>query len=115
MRRVAEEDAGRIGERGGDAAVENAHLAERLDLPRIERMLRLFGADEVAHQQRDAVVFGTDAVRQRRGVIAEMPSRFMPVSTCSAAPPRHCIGVAEDVPFRQFDHAADHRPRARSA
>ena len=65
----AEEDAGRIGERGGDAAIEDAHLAECADLAGVERMLRLLGAGEVAHQQRDAVVFGADARRQRGGLV----------------------------------------------
>ena len=56
MRRLAEEDAGGIGERGGDAVVEQVQLAKQPDLGGIERVIGDFGAGEVAHQQRDAVI-----------------------------------------------------------
>ena len=74
-------------------------------------MLGPFGAGEVAHQQRDAVVFRADARRERRRLFGERPSRFMPVSTCSAAPPRQPLAATEGVPFGELDQAADHRPR----
>ena len=51
MRVVAEKNAGRIGQRRRDAAKEHAHFAEQPDLLIVERVRRVFGAGEVAHQQ----------------------------------------------------------------
>ena len=73
-------------------------------------MLGLLGAGEVAHQQRDAVVFRADARRERGGLVhrnAEPVHAGVDMQRGAAAPG---MGRAESVPFRQFDHAADHRP-----
>ncbi len=112
MRLVAEKDAGRVGERRGNAAIEHAHFAEQADLFFVERMLGVLGAGEMAHQQRDAVIFGADARRQSSCVIgrnAEPVHAGVDVQRRAAAP--LCRGD-EGIPFGQFDHAADHRPCA---
>ncbi len=69
MRGAAEEYAGGIRQRARNAAIEEAYLAEELDLLLVERMARLLGADEVAHQQCDAVLLRADARRQGRRLI----------------------------------------------
>ena len=108
MGRCAEKDAGGVGERGRDAVKQHAQLAKEPDLNGVERMIRHFGAGEVAHQQRDAVVF-----RCRRGASAaassaDMPSRFMPVS--NASPRRRASpGGDEGVPLGELDGAVDDR------
>ena len=66
----------------------------------------------MAHQQHDAVVLGADARRQRSGVVerdAEPVHAGVHMQRGAAAP---LAGRHEGVPFRQLDHAADHRPRA---
>ena len=75
-------------------------------------MLGRFGAGEVAHQQSDAVIFRADARRQGCRVIhgnAEPVHAGVDMQRRAAMP---LVGRAECVPFRQFDHAADHGPRA---
>ena len=111
MRRGAQENAGGIGERGGDAAIEQAHLAKQRDLSRVERVLRLFGGDEMRHQQRDAVVLGANARGERRRLVrgnAEPVHAGVDMQRRAAVP---ALRRAEGVPFGQFDQAADHRPR----
>ncbi len=54
MRPFAEEDAGGIGERAGDARIGRPHGLEVAHLARIHRIAREFGADEVRHQQSNA-------------------------------------------------------------
>ena len=61
MGRLTEENAGGIGKRSGDSAKQGAHLAEQLDLGGIERVIRYFGAGEMAHDERDAGILAFDA------------------------------------------------------
>src|SRR4249919_2850333 len=102
MRAVAEEDAGRICERAGDAAIEQADFAEEVDLALVESVLRLLGASEVTDQQRDAVVFGTDTRRQCRCFIdgnSKAVHARIDMQRRTAAP---LISRAECVPLREF-------------
>ena len=75
-------------------------------------MIRLLGAGEVAHQQRDAVIFRADARRERRrffGGNAEPVHAGVDMQRRAAVP---LVGRAERVPLGELDQAADHRPRA---
>src|SRR5262249_2719934 len=58
IRALAEEYARGIGERGRHAAVEHANVAKQPDLSSIHRVIGRLGAGEMAHHQRETVIFG---------------------------------------------------------
>ena len=110
MRRVAEKDAGRIGERSRNAGIEHVQLAKQFDLRGIERMIGRVGAGEVAHDQRDAVILGLRARRQSRGFVrrnAEPAHAGVDMQRRAAAPG---MGADEGVPFGKLGGRIDDRP-----
>ena len=78
MRRIAEENAGGIGERGGNAEIQRTDFAKLPDLARIERVPGDLGAGEMTHQQRDAVILGLHARRQA----PRLPPRICRAGSC---------------------------------
>ena len=95
----------------GNAAIEHADLAEQPDLPVVERVLRHFGAGEMAHQQHDAVVLGADARgKGGRFVRRDAEPVHAGVDMQRRAPLPAARG-SESVPFGELDQAADYRPR----
>jgi len=48
------------------AGIKHMHFAKLPDLGGVQWVIRDFGAGEMAHHQRDAVIFGLRARRQRR-------------------------------------------------
>src|SRR5215813_364991 len=74
----------------------------------IERVIRLLGVDQVAHQQRDAVGFRANARRQGCRFIggnAKSVHTGVYMERCTAMP---FIGRTKRIPFRKFDQTADH-------
>ena len=109
MSGIAEKYTGRIGERARNAAVKETDFAEEFHLLFVERMVRLLGADEMAHQQGDAVIFRANARRQGRRFIGgntEPVHAGVDVQRRSATP---LVGGAEGIPFRELHKAANHR------
>ena len=77
----------------------------------VERMVRLVGADEVAHQQRDAVFLRANARGQGRRLVdrdAQSVHSGVDMQRGAAAP---FIGCTESIPFGEFDQTSDHRTR----
>ena len=62
-----------IGERGRNAPVQDADFAKQPDLPVVHWMVGRVRAGEMAHQQREAVVFGMDARRDRDRFLGAHP------------------------------------------
>ncbi len=88
---AAEKDAGGIGDRGGNAAIHDADFAK-------QRICRSFSGWSGVSAQAKWLISSVKPCFSdwMRGAIATassgvMPSRFMPVSTCSAAPPRQLL------------------------
>ena len=111
MRRLAEEDAGGVGERGGDAGVKPMQVAKALDLGGVERVIGDLGAREMAHQQHDAVIFMLEPRRERRHFHfrhAQPVHAGVDVERRAALP---FAGSDKGVPFRQLRDAVDDRPR----
>ena len=74
-------------------------------------MFGLLGAGEVAHQQRDAVIFRANTRRQRCSFIggdAEPVHAGVDVQRRAAMP---LVRGAKRIPFGKFNQAADHRAR----
>ncbi len=112
MRGGPEKDAGRVGERGGDPAEHHMQLAEKLDLARIERMLRRVRTGEMAHQERDPVTGRLETRGESGGLVdrdAEPVHAGVEMERGAAGPSLH---AAEGVPLDQFRHAPDHRAQA---
>ena len=83
-----EKDAGRIGERGGDAAKHHAQLAEQLDLAAVERVVGRIRAGEMGHDERNAVVGHLHACARRAPAPPRSRSRAGSCRCRNAAPRR---------------------------
>ena len=95
--------------RGGDAAIQDTYFAKQRHLALVERMGRFVGAGEVAHHQRDAMIFGADPRGHGGGLVdrnAKPVHAGIDLQRGAAAP---VLRRREGVPFRQFEHVADHR------
>ena len=87
-----------------------AHLLKQPDLRGIERVTGSFGAGEVAHQQRDAVVFGLHARGKGRSLVGR---HAKPVHAGIDVERRATAPVTlgdERIPLRKLRRAVDHRP-----
>ena len=95
----------------GEPAKQDADFAKQPDLLVVERMVGRVGAGEMAHQQREAVVFGLDARRDGGRLVdreAEPVHAGIDVQRGAAAP---VAGGDERVPLGEFGRAVDHRPQ----
>ena len=114
MHGAAQKDAGRIGERGGDAAEQDAQLAEQADLLVVQRMI---GVSAQAKWLISSVKPWFSDLDARPPIATpssgERPSRFMPVSTCSAAPPRQPVPATNASHSASSVVAVDDRPKVR--
>src|SRR5690242_2358110 len=72
-------------------------------------MLRLLCTGEMAHQQRNAVIFGTYARRERRCFVDGNTEAVHARIDMQCSPASPLIGGAECIPLREFDEAANHR------
>ena len=80
----------------------DADFAEQPDLLVVQRMVRRVGAGEMAHQQREAVVFGLDARRDRRRLVereAEPVHAGIDVQRRAAAP---ALAATKRVPLGEL-------------
>src|SRR5262252_4532153 len=111
IRALAEEYARGIGERGRHAAVEHANVAKQPHLSSIHRVIGRLGAGEMAHHQRETVIFGLQAGRDGGRLLerdAEPVHAGVDVEGCAATP---VLGGDEGVPFGKFGGAVDDRPQ----
>src|SRR5262249_55783697 len=105
--------SGRIGERGWDAAIHDANVAEQANLLVVHRMVGRLRTREMTHQQRDAMVLrshpGSD-----RGCFLE--SKSEPVHSSVDVQRRAATPISdgdETVPLGKLGHAVDDRPQLR--
>ena len=111
MHGAAEEDAGGIGERGGHPAIQDADFAEQPDLLVVHRMVGRVGAGEMAHQQREAMVFGLEAGRDGDRLVEREPEPVhagIDVERGAAAP---VVDGDERIPLGKLGRAVDDRPQ----
>ena len=112
MRRLGQENAGGIGERGRHAGKALAHMREGSDLPGIDGVVRLLGGDEMAHHE--AWREGTEQL----SVFGELDRRFHPQAEAVHAGvdmegrrQAACAGAAEGRPLLDLFQRAEHRPQ----
>ena len=109
MHRAADEDAGRIGKRGGQPAKIDPDVAKQPDLLVVQRMVGRVGAGEVAHQQRQAVILRLQPGRDGDGLFradAEPAHAGIDMQR-RAAPP--ALPGDEAVPLGKLGGAVDDR------
>ena len=108
---AAEKYAGGIGKRGRHPAIEDADFAKQTDLPVVHRMIGRLGAGEMAHQQRETVIFGLQARSDGDRLVdrdTEPVHAGIDVERGAAAP---VPGGDEGIPFGKFGCAVDDRPQ----
>ncbi len=85
-------------------------LAEGRELLGVERMMQAFGAGEVAHHQRDAVVAGIDPGNDALRFPDRQPEPVHAGVDMNGGAAGPAGAPAEHVPFGEFVEIADHGP-----